>query len=111
MYHLNGVCPIGMARWSGCVPLEKISECVAGVLFVHNYVYTHFCIGALAGEQKFSIAGGTTFAQDLNCNGMEDHLRDCPRLPLNGSLTACSDPLRSAYIVCQGMYVLWLYRI
>ena len=71
-------------------------------------ICTHFCIGALAGEQKFSIAGGTTFAKDLNCNGMEDHLRDCPRLPLNdGSLTPCSDPLRSAYIVCQGTYVLY----
>lgn len=64
----------------------------------------HISVGALAGEQKFSIVGGTTFAQDLSCDGMEDHLRDCPRLrALDRNLTGCSDELRSAYIVCQGM--------
>lgn len=64
----------------------------------------HIIIGALTDSQRFGVTGDMhVFIQmNLNCNGSENHLRDCISLPPDSA--RCVDIGRSAYVVCQGTY-------
>lgn len=79
------------------------------VMLIHylsHTLYTCESLGALVGNQRFRDSGADSLiSQHLNCNGTEDHLRQCigPVGPTNTTLVSrCEDVLLNVYVVCQG---------
>ena len=56
------------------------------------------------GSQSFAVTEGMQqlIQKTFNCNGTEDHLRNCSFEQRNGTISSCEAIERSAYIVCQG---------
>lgn len=66
----------------------------------------NFFPGAIRGSQRFQVFTQTTnpIQLNFNCTGAENNLPECLFSRPNVTLEECLDPLRNAYIACQGNY-------